>query len=269
MEDPRLILGARRPGGDDDHEPEIAAALNAAKHDPALSEWVEKQAVVDRKISASLRAVQPPAGLRERILSGGRASRPRGESWFERKAFGVLTYGEVAAIAAVVMLLGVAVIYNFFTQTHDERPWQLVAATKAAEFESGTKELEHVDGVFETTIGWMREKACPTPAVLPAGLRGLGLFGCSVSKWNGKPMGIVCFKFGKDHEVHLVSIDAKNVPDELTAVPRWAEVGGYTSAQWREGATVYMLLGKLPRAELEPLIVQATAAILHGAFYFL
>ena len=269
MEDPRLILAARRPGGEDDNEQEVAAALDATKHDPALAEWAEKQSSVDRKISAALRAVQPPAGLRDRILAGGRASRPRGENWFERKMWGVMTYGEIAAIAAVVMLLGIAVFYNYFTQTNDERPWQLAAAEKAGQFESGRVALEHIDGVFETTVDWMREKACPTPAVLPAGLRGLGLYGCSVSKWNGKPIGIVCFRYGKEHEVHLVSIDAKNVPDQLTAVPRWTEVGGYTSAQWREGATVYMLLGKLPRTELEPLIVQATAAIRFSVFYFL
>lgn len=269
MEDPRLILAARRPGGDDDLEPEVVVALEAAKLDPALGEWAKNQVAADGKISGALRAVQPPAGLRDRILAGGRVSRPSGESWFERRMFGIFTASEVVAIAAIATLLGVALIYNYFGQTTDERPWQLVAATRAGEFEAGTTPLEHEDGVFESTVGWMREKACPTPAVLPEGLRGLGLFGCAVTKWNGKPIGIVCFKLGKDKEVHLVSIDAANVPDTLSAVPKWTLVAGYTSAQWREGATVYMLLGKVPRSELEPLVTPKTALIFVSNLFFL
>ena len=100
-EDPRMILSARRPGGDDDAEPEVAAALEAAKSDAALAEWSEKQTAVDTTISRSLRAVQPPAGLRDRILAGARVSRPAGsgaESWFERRAFGFVRNSELVAI---------------------------------------------------------------------------------------------------------------------------------------------------------------------------
>ena len=41
-EDPRLILSARRLGGEDDQEPEMAAALADARNNRALAEWAAK-----------------------------------------------------------------------------------------------------------------------------------------------------------------------------------------------------------------------------------
>ena len=263
-EDPRLILNARRPGGDDDAEPEMAAALEAAKADPSLAEWSEKQTAVDRSISRALRAVQPPAGLRDRISAGARASRPavKGtENWFERRAFGILRYSEVVAIAAVFLLLAVALAYNRFGQKSDERTWQMFATMKASEIESGTVPIDHEDFAFQSVVGWLRERTCPAPDSLPQGLRTLGLFGCSSTAWNGKKMGIVCFKFGPGKEVHLVSIDSASIPDQLTGVPAWSEVAGFTTAQWQENGTVYMLMGRATEAEMRPLLAEKTASL--------
>lgn len=261
-EDPRLILGARRPDGSDDSDPEIAATLAAAQADPQLSEWAAKESEVDGRLSAALRSVQPPHGLRDRILTGARVSRKETGSrrgWFEQKVFGIFQRGEIAAVAAVVALLAIAVVFNRVSDVPDERPWQVFATAKAAEFESGITPLEREDTLFETTAIWMREKACPAPHTLPEGLQGLGLFGCSTMTWNGKPVGIVCFKLDAKREVHLVSINVRDIPETLSEKPVWTEVSGYTTAQWRENDTAYMLMGRVPRAELEPLLAKKTA----------
>ncbi len=262
INDPRLILSARRPDGEDDADPEIAAAISAAQSDPKIAEWVEKQAALDRSISGALRSVQPPAGLRDRILTGAKVSRkqPSGnESWFERKVWGFFGRGELAAVALVMVLLVSAVIYNRLTDKPDERPWQVFAVAKAAELESGVESLEHKDAFLQTSVEWMREQACPAPYTLPEGLQSLGLFGCSTMKWNDKPVGIVCFKLGAAHEVHLVCINAKDIPEMLTERPMWTEIGGYTTAQWREKDTAFMLMSRAPRAELERLLEKKTA----------
>jgi hypothetical protein len=264
-EDPRLILSARRPGGDDDDEPEMAAALEAAKSDTVLAEWSEKQTAVDASISRAFRAVQPPAGLRDRILAGARASRPAGkaaENWFERRVFGVLRNSELLAIAAVFLLLAVALAYNRFGQKVDDRTWQLFATEKASEIESGKAPIDHEDFAYQSLVGWLQERSCPAPESLPSGLSKLGLFGCSTMKWNGNKMSIVCFKFGAGKEVHLVSIDASNVPDELTEIPKWDKVAGFTTAQWKEGNTAFMLMAHdVTREELLPLLAAKTASV--------
>lgn len=260
-EDPRLILSARRPGGDDDAEPEMIAALEAAKADSALVEWSEKQTAVDKTISRALRAVQPPAGLRDRILAGARVSRPAAtDNWFERRAFGILRNSEFAAIAAVFLLLAVALVYNRFGEATDERTWQLFATAKASEIEGGKVQIEHQDWAFQSVIGWLQERSCPAPESLPGGLAKLGLFGCSTMKWNGQKMSVVCFKLGAGKEVHLVSIDAGSIPDELTEIPKWDKVAGFTTAQWKEGNTAFMLMAHdLTREEMLPLLARKTA----------
>ena len=263
-EDPRLILGARRPDGSDDSDPEIAAALASAQADPQLSEWTAKESEVDRRLGAALRSVQPPHGLRDRILTGARVSRREASGfagWFEKNVFGILQRGELAAVAAVIVLLATAVIFNRVSDVPDERPWQVFATAKAAEFESGLATLEREDALFETAAIWMREKACPAPHTLPDGLQGLGLFGCSTLQWNGKPVGIVCFKLDAEREVHLVSISVRDIPETLSEKPVWTEVSGYTTAQWRENDTAYMLMGRVPRNELEPLLAKKTVRL--------
>ena len=270
-EDPRLILSARRPGGEDDHEPEMAAALADARSNRTLADWAAKEADVDRKFADSLRMVQPPAGLRDRILTGARVSRQSGGSeggWFERRAFGVLRYSEVVAIAAIFMMLGVALVYNYFIQAPDERPWQLFAAAKAAEIEAGTVLIEHEDSQYASTAGWLGERAAPAMATLPPGLKASSLFGCSTMKWNGKPMSITCFSLGAGKEAHLVCIDTQNIPDSLSTVPVWKEVGGYTTAQWTDDGKAYMLMGRVTRALLEPLIAAKTTALVARRFYY-
>ena len=270
-EDPRLILSARRPGGEDDGEPEMAAALADARNNRALADWAAKEADVDRKFADSLRMVQPPAGLRDRILAGARVSRQSGGSeggWFERRVFGVLRYSELVAIAAIFVMLGVALVYNYFNQTPDERPWQLFAAAQAAEIEAGTVLIEHEDTQYASTAGWLGERAAPAMAKLPDGLQSSPLFGCSTMKWNGKPMSITCFSLGAGKEAHLVCIDVQNIPDSLTSVPVWSEVGGFTTAQWVEDGKAYMLMGRVARALLEPLIAAKTAALATRRFLF-
>lgn len=264
-EEPRMILSARRPGGDDDTELEMAAALEAAKSDPALAEWSEKQTAVDTSISRAFRAIQPPAGLRDRILAGARVSRSAGkgtENWFERRVFGILRNSELVAIAAVFLLLAVALAHNRFGQKVEDRTWQQFASEKASEIQSGAVPIDHEDWVFQSTVGWLQERACPAPESLPPGLSKLGLFGCSKIKWNGNNMSIVCFKFGTGKEVHLVSIDANRIPDQLTGLPKWDTVAGFTTAQWKEGGTAYMLMGRdVTREEMLPLITAKTASV--------
>ena len=188
--------------------------------------------------------------------------------WFERRAFGVLRYSELVAIAAIFVMLGVALVYNYFIQTPDERPWQLFAAARAAEIEDGTVLIDHEDSQYASTAGWLGERAAPAMATLPAGLKTTSLFGCSTMKWNGKPMSITCFSLGAGKEAHLVCIDVQNIPDSLTAVPVWTEVGGYTTAQWTDDGKAYMLMGRVARALLEPLIVARSAALATRRFYY-
>ena len=71
----KFILGAYRANGRDADHPLFREALAQTRNDPALGAWFARAQAHDAAIAARLREVVPPAGLREAILAGSRASR--------------------------------------------------------------------------------------------------------------------------------------------------------------------------------------------------
>ena len=76
----QLYLSARRPDGQDDADPPIADAMAKARADSALGAWMGDQQRVDAAIALKLGNVEPPPGLRETIIAGGKVSR---RTWWQ------------------------------------------------------------------------------------------------------------------------------------------------------------------------------------------
>jgi hypothetical protein len=57
-------------GAIDDSDPQFRAALDHAKSDPELGEWLREQTKCYDTIRATLRAIEPPLGLSEKIVRG-------------------------------------------------------------------------------------------------------------------------------------------------------------------------------------------------------
>ena len=100
----RLIFSAYRPKGQDADDPTFAAALEAAKHDPALTQWLAEQQAFDHAMAGHLRAVEIPADLRARILAGAALSRPRSR-WTAPRVCAVLA--GLAIIGGIYLALRV------------------------------------------------------------------------------------------------------------------------------------------------------------------
>lgn len=94
----KFFLSAYRPDGRDAGELIFVGALAQASRDPELRDWFERQRTFDAACSAKLREIAPPAGLREAILAGGRASQPQ-RRWWRNPAW-------LAAAAAVAISVG-------------------------------------------------------------------------------------------------------------------------------------------------------------------
>lgn len=100
----KFILGAYRPDGQDAEDATFREALTQAEKDPELRAWFERQRKFDSALSAKLKDIAPPAGLREAILTGSRvsveAARPRRNWW--------MPVGWLAAAAAVALVATIA-----------------------------------------------------------------------------------------------------------------------------------------------------------------
>jgi len=98
----KFILGGYRPGGRDAGSAVFTEALRDADHDPALRTWFERSRSLDSAVAGKLREIMPPAGLRESILAGARAS---GSGRRRRRR---LAWIAGAAAAAIAVALSVA-----------------------------------------------------------------------------------------------------------------------------------------------------------------
>ena len=101
----KFILNAYRPNGRDASDTLFAAALEQVKRDPALAAWFAREQAHGAVVGAKLRELAPPAGLRDAILAGARASgaepapaaRRAGIPWWAAAAAGL-----VLGVSAVV-----------------------------------------------------------------------------------------------------------------------------------------------------------------------
>lgn len=73
-EQAKFILGAYRPSGRDAGDATFGEALRQAQLDPALGAWLAREQAFDTRVAAKLRAIVPPPGLREAILTGAHMS---------------------------------------------------------------------------------------------------------------------------------------------------------------------------------------------------
>ena len=100
----KFLLGAYRPNGGDAANAIFGEALNQAKSDPALGAWLARAQAHDAAIAARLREIAPPAGLREAILAGGRASRTPPVTWRRPAVWLALAAGVAVLLSATVAL---------------------------------------------------------------------------------------------------------------------------------------------------------------------
>ena len=84
----------------DDSDPQFRAALDYAKNDPELGQWLREQTKCYNTIRAKLRAIEPPVGLSEKIVHRRPIPFPR--EW--------LHIGQVAAAILISVSVTVFVV---------------------------------------------------------------------------------------------------------------------------------------------------------------
>jgi hypothetical protein len=85
-------------GSIDDAEPEFQEALEQARRDPELAEWLREQASCYDAIRAKLRAIEPPLGLAEKIVRRRPIPFPRDWSRIGQLAAAILISASVTVL---------------------------------------------------------------------------------------------------------------------------------------------------------------------------
>ncbi|MGH8021644.1 MAG: hypothetical protein ACREIA_25840 [Opitutaceae bacterium] len=104
-DDAKFVLRAYRSGDEKTGAGQVfAEALEQAHRDPALLQWLGREQAFDLAVAGKIGGVAPPAGLRQALLIGCRASRRR-RSWWRSPVV-------LAAAAAVVAAIGIPLMFR-------------------------------------------------------------------------------------------------------------------------------------------------------------
>ncbi|MDI1336377.1 MAG: hypothetical protein PSU94_09370 [Lacunisphaera sp.] len=240
----KFILQGYRPDGADAGDATFAAALEQTRADPALHEWFALEQAFDRAISAKLGLIQPPAGLREAILAGGRVTSPvtTQRSWWQQSVFLA-----AAASIAVLFALGLAL-------------WPRSAAASAGLMEFALNDTmldKNHGGHGEDTAALQTMLSSPANQLsrgLPVDFAALRKAGCRTLNFQEHPVLEVCFK--RDGAwFHCYIAQRADFPALVAALsPVLADKSGASIASWADASHLFVVVSKSGRAPLERLL---------------
>ena len=197
----KFILRAYRPSGADASDPTFAEALKQAQRDPEVGKWLEREQALDRAVAQKLRAIVPPAGLRETILTGARVSHPT-RSWSQRGVW-------MGLAASILVLLGITLGRSRAVVSHVEADQIAAAAVEDA--------LHGRHGSHGVAAGRLQAMLSDpetrlTQTRLPIDLAELRATGCRTLSIAGHEVVEVCFlRSGKDFHLYVM-LPAAGVP---------------------------------------------------------
>jgi hypothetical protein len=199
------------------------------------------QAQFDAKVRQELRSIEPPAGLRERILRGA----PPEASGRKVVPFPLRA---VLAAAAALLLLG-ALAFNFLPASGEDRTFAGFQ-NRMASFAVRQYSMDIFTNDLAAVRAYMKQKDAPADFDLPAALASTPVKGGARLSWQGQPVSMVCFQGPADKTLYLFIIDSASVvepPSEL----QLNAVKGLSSAAWHTSGKTYLLAADLPDPQLK------------------
>lgn len=232
----KLILQASRASGADDDHPCIQEALRAARQDPELAAWLDRERSFDRTMAGHLTGIEPPAELRDSILAGLRLGRRR--TWWKV----VLPFPLAACLIAA---------FFFFPGLHQSSSGTLSAAGVNF-FEqyaslAASQIIEEAQPAFETrcpraTRAWLQDRGVSVPEEMPVRMARLGSRGCSSISGPAGKLAVIFLE--GETAVQLVVAERGSVRNAPPAGSRTRlQANGMNVLGWATETHVFWLMG--------------------------
>jgi len=243
IQEAKFVLGAYRADGSDAADPRFADALALAGRDPELRAWFEQRQQFDRVVADRVRAIVPPPGLRDSILAGARASRPRPRWWL---------HPTTLAAAAAIVVLGV-LGYRNLPGAAQPAGKQLVG------FALNDMMLHHDDHVgfpagMENVQGQLASARVPLTEGVNLDLEELRRRNCRTVRVGQREVFEICFN--RDGVwYHLYAARRSDfAPGTWDARALLAAKGEYAATAWADARNVYALVVHEAPAALQRLL---------------
>lgn len=234
----KTILLAWRPGHGDVRDPEVAAALELARREPALKEWLERHSDFQRTVAKCFQEIPVPADLRARILARPRIIAP--VQWWRSPAW-------LSAAAAVVLLLGLTAwwvrppVENSLSVF---RGRMVGTVLRQYTMELATNDLAQIRA-------YLSSRRAPADFALPEKLGRLPLLGADVLSWRGERVSMVCLESPGKDTLFLFVVNGASVEGAIPAGTEFTQVSKLMTASWTLGGRTYVLAGSGERGSLE------------------
>lgn len=227
--DAKEVLKTYRPGVDDENDPDIIRALTLVRQDPNLAQWHEQQQAFNAGVRETLRRIEPPAGLKEKILAG--QFHPKAVLWWRRPEL-------LAIAAAIAILIGLAV---YWIPSSDQNTLATYRS-RMARFALREYRMNLVTNDLNRIRSYLAEQGAPADYTLNPELEKLPGVGCALLKWQNQPVSLICFRLGRDDLLWLFVTDRTSVPGApSTAAPQYDQVGKLATATWSSQGKTYLL----------------------------
>ena len=224
----KFRLRAYRPGGQDAGDAAFCEALTQAERDPALRTWFVLEQAFDATVTAKVRALTPPSGLREAILSRARAT-PWRVGWLQPA-----WWWAVAAVIVVAFTLNL--VWRPQSQTGSLEAFARFAIDDLRHGQHGGHGA--AEGALEATL---TNPATHLAGALPIDFATLETTGCRTLHFAGRDVLEVCFHRA-DAEFHFYILPRDNLRG--AEGPQTVESGGASALAWNDARYVYAVIGE-------------------------
>ncbi len=248
-EDAKYILLARRPWARDDQDPEVAEALALAGHDSELGAWLEKQTVFQESVWNHLLACAAPPDLRERILA--------------RRSVIVPLWRRLEVLLLAACLVLATVLAVLWTPRMPQRAQPGADEPSVANFQSRMVgfairlyRMDIVTQDFNDVRHYLSQHGAPADINLTPGLQPMPVKGGAKLLWHGNPVSMVCFHFSTNDTLYMFVMDERAIQkgDPPGTTPFIEEVGGISTAIWRNAGKVYLVAAPADPGVLKQLV---------------
>jgi hypothetical protein len=229
----KFILGAYQPDGRDSGDPMFAEALAYAERDPELRAWLEEQRTFDRTFSAKLQEIVPPAGLRDAILAGARASapQPKRQQW-SNPAW-------LAAAAAIALLVTAILSLKLAGTSPTASDLSTFARSDLAN--SHDDHVGHPPGLADVQAR-LANVSTPMSQNLKIDLDELRNKNCRSVRVGGREVFEICFK--REGTWYHVYVGKRSdfAPGSLDPKALLSSEGQLASTAWADSSHVYAMV---------------------------
>ncbi len=223
-----------RPGTTDAEDPQIAEALELARHDPELGVWLDGHRAFQQAMRRKFRQIEPPAHLKASLLIRA-AVRPEvvtPRPWWRAPL-------PLAMAAALVLLLGGAVLWLQPPRGDRFANYQArMVSTALREYR-----MDLVTNDMRQVRQFLANRGAPANYELTAGLEKLQLTGAGFLHWRNEPVSMVCFNRGDNQMLFLFVMNRSALKDPPAETPALARIATLTTASWSRGDKTYFLAG--------------------------